>query len=168
MKNCGLQKLQLYIYIYIDNNNNNISSNGVLQLVVATWTSHISFSWNSKLTVWMRKCVLTFCNVATCFCNVEKWSLHFGLIFILAHIFLLIKMQKWPSKFHSFSFQSSNFQYCQFSPLTFNFCQCRIPLNPSYGLPLISLKRLRFPSSSSSSSSFLKNFGIKRKKEKYV
>ena len=34
-----------------NNNNNPISSNGVLQLVVATWTSQISFSWNSRLTV---------------------------------------------------------------------------------------------------------------------
>ena len=44
----GVSKASV-LYIYIDNNNNNnISSNGVLQLVVATWTSHISFSWNSR------------------------------------------------------------------------------------------------------------------------
>ena len=67
-------------------------------------------------------------------------------------------MQNWPSNFHSFSFQSSNFQFCQFSPLIFNFCQCRISLNPSYGLSLMSPKpRLFF--------FFL---GIKRKKEKSV
>ena len=53
-------------------------------------------------------------------------------------------MQNCPSNFHSFSFQSSNFQFCQFSSLTFNFCQWRILLNPSYGLPLMSLKRHRF------------------------
>ena len=53
-------------------------------------------------------------------------------------------MQNCPSNFHSFSFQSSNFQFCQFSSLTFNFCQWRILLNPSYGLPLMSLKRQHF------------------------
>ena len=33
---------------------------------------------------------------------------------------------KIDSNFYSFSFQSSNFQFCQFSPLTFNFYQCKI------------------------------------------
>ena len=45
-------------------------------------------------------------------------------------------MQNWPFNFYYFSFQSSNFQFCQFRPLTFNFYQSRISLNPNYGLPL--------------------------------
>ena len=61
------------------------------------------------------------------------------------HNFLKAKMQNWPSKFYCFSFQSFNFQFCQFNPLTFNFCQCRISLNPNYGLRLMSFKRRRFP-----------------------
>ena len=32
-------------------------------------------------------------------------------------------MQNWPSNFYSFPFQSFNFQFWQFSPLTFNFFQ---------------------------------------------
>ena len=53
------------------------------------------------------------------------------------------KMQNWL--FNYFSFQSSNFQFCQFSLLIFNLYQCKIPLNPSYGLLLMSLKRRCFP-----------------------
>ena len=37
------------------------------------------------------------------------------------------------------------FTFFHFSPLTLNICQCKIPLNPSYGLPLMSLKRHHFP-----------------------
>ena len=74
------------------------------------------------------------------------WSQDFGAkIFLKNHYKTLkVKMQNCPSNFHSFSFQSSNFQFCQFSSLTFNFCQWRILLNPSYGLPLMSLKRHHF------------------------
>ena len=32
-------------------------------------------------------------------------------------------MQNWPSKFHLLSFQSSKFQFCHFSPLSFKVCQ---------------------------------------------
>ena len=53
-------------------------------------------------------------------------------------------MQNWSSIFQSFSFQSSNFQFCHFSPLTFNCYQFSILLNSSYVLPLIEPKRCRF------------------------
>ena len=75
----------------------------------------------------------------------------------LINLYLLAKIQNWPSNFHSFSFKSSNFQFCQFSLLTFNFCQCKIPLNLNYGLSLMSLKRCRF--------SFFFFFEIKKKKK---
>ena len=75
----------------------------------------------------------------------------------LINLYLLAKIQNWPFNFHSFSFKSSNFQFCQFSLLTFNFCQCKIPLNLNYGLSLMSLKRCRF--------SFFFFFEIKKKKK---
>ena len=53
-------------------------------------------------------------------------------------------MQNWLFNFQSFSFQSFNFQFCHFNPLTFNCCQFNTPLNPSYVMPLIKLKRRRF------------------------
>ena len=45
----GIAKI-FWLPFKLYNGNNNISSNGVLQLVVATWTNNISFSLNSKLT----------------------------------------------------------------------------------------------------------------------
>ena len=56
-------------------------------------------------------------------------------------------MQNWPFNFQFFfSFQSSNFQFYHFSPLTFNCCQFDTPLNSSYVLLLIEPKRRRFGS----------------------
>ena len=77
-------------------------------------------------------------------------------------------MQNWPSNFHSFSFLFSNFQFCQFSHLTFNFYQCRIPLNPSYKLLLMSLKRHHFPFLFPLFFFIFFIFRIKREKEKSV
>ena len=57
---------------------------------------------------------------------------------------ILAKMQNWLPKFQFFSFQSSNFYFCHFSLLTFNFCQCGTPLELSQELLLIEPKRRHF------------------------
>ena len=45
----------------------------------------------------------------------------FLILLKLTNKFFLAKMQNWPFNFQYFSFQSSNFQFCYSSPLTFNF-----------------------------------------------
>ena len=49
----------------------------------------------------------------------------------------LAKMQNSPSKFHNFSFQSSKFVFCHFSPLSFDSPQFSLPLTFHPFLPLV-------------------------------
>lgn len=46
------------------------------------------------------------------------------------------KMQNSPSKFHHFSFQSSKFAFCHFSPLSFELSQFSLLLTHHPYLPL--------------------------------
>ena len=52
-------------------------------------------------------------------------KLNFLLPLSLHHVILLAKIKNWPSKFPQISFQSSNFTFVHFSPLSFKFIQLK-------------------------------------------
>ena len=53
-------------------------------------------------------------------------------------------MQNYPSNFHIFLFQSSNFQFCQFNPPNFHFLSIQISVTNLLLLPLHPPKRCSF------------------------
>ena len=54
------------------------------------------------------------------------------------------KMQNYPSNFHIFLFQSSNFQFCQFNPPNFHFLSIQNSVTNLLLLPLHPPKRCSF------------------------
>ena len=60
------------------------------------------------------------------------------------HEVIKLTMQNSPSKFHNFSFQSSKFAFCHFSPLSFNSPQFSILLIFHPYLPLSCPKMMSF------------------------